>query len=220
MIKVAVTDDHQMIIEGLKIMLRQEPEIVLNSAYKSLKQMCMEIKDHVPDVLLLDISLPDGYSMDTCKHLLIDYPQMKIIVLTNLLEPEYVIQMLKNGAHSYLLKNTEKNELINAIKIVAGGTNYLPDNIKQLLLHQSISKKINAKFSTPDLSQREKEILQLIVQEFTTEEISGHLHLSHKTVEVHRSNLLQKLDVKNVAGLVRVAIEKNWFETIVKTLKK
>lgn len=114
---------------------------------------------------------------------------------------------MKNGASGYLLKNTGKTELATAITTVLKGDNYLPQNIREILLNESIGKG-NSSYFIPKLTSREKEILDLIIKEFTTKEMANALFISVKTVEAHRSNLIQKLGVKNTAGLVRVAFEK------------
>ena len=108
----------------------------------------------------------------------------------------------------YLLKNTDKSELALAIKTVMNGERFLPPKIQDMLLNESLGKSANSAFFIPKLTSREKEILGLIIKEFTTEEIAEKIFVSVKTVESHRSNLIQKLGVKNSAGLVRVAFEK------------
>ena len=165
------------------------------------------LKTNIFDLVLLDINLPDGNGIVACKTLLEKHQNLRIIALTNFEDSIFIKQILKNGAMGYLLKNTSKNELTQAIIDVNNGKRYLPKNINDILLNDSIGIE-NSNSFIPKLTIREKEILTLIVQEFITEEIAGKLFISKKTVESHRSNLIQKLGVKNVAGLVRVAIEK------------
>jgi len=206
MIQVAITDDHTIVIEGIKTMLKSNKEIVISQAFTTIEAAMSDLYPQI-QILLLDINLPDGNGIIACKELLKKFPGLKIIALTNFEDSAFVKQIMKNGASGYLLKNTGKNELVTAIKTVLDGENYLPQHIKDILLNESIGKG-NSSYFIPKLTSREKEILALIIKEFTTEEIANSIFISVKTVEAHRSNLIQKLGVKNTAGLVRVAFEK------------
>ena len=206
MIPIAITDDHTIVIEGIKTMLKSNKEIEVLQSFETLNDTFENLNSAVK-VLLLDINLPDGNGINACKELLEKHPDLKIIALTNFEDTVFIKQIIKNGAMGYLLKNTDKKELTEAIKSVIEGNRYLPKKISDILLNDSIGIQ-NSNYFVPKLTVREKEILTLIIQEFTTEEIAVKLFVSTKTVESHRSNLIQKLGVKNSAGLVRVAFEK------------
>ena len=206
MIQVAITDDHTIVIEGIKTMLKSNKEIAISQAFTTIADTMNDLDPDI-QILLLDINLPDGNGIIACKELLKKFPGLNIIALTNFEDSAFIKQIMKNGANGYLLKNTGKTELVTAIKTVLEGENYLPQHIKDILLNESIGKG-NSSYFIPKLTSREKEILGLIIKEFTTEEIANSIFISVKTVEAHRSNLIQKLGVKNTAGLVRVAFEK------------
>lgn len=206
MIKTAITDDHTIVIEGIKTMLKSSKEIDLLQSFGNLKDT-YENLDNTIQVLLLDINLPDGNGIIACKELLKKYSHLKIIALTNFEDSIFIKQIIKNGALGYLLKNTSKSELTEAIKQVSIGNRFLPKKISDILLNDSIGVESSNYFVTK-LTAREKEILALIIKEFTTQEIANELFVSAKTIESHRSNLMQKLGVKNSAGIVRVAFEK------------
>ena len=208
MITVAITDDHLMVVEGLKTMLNNADGIQIISTYHSVNDTIDGLQIKEPQVLLLDINLPDGNGIHLCKQLKDHYKNLKIIALSNYEDIAFIKQIIKNGANGYLIKNTNKQELITAIKTVIDNQLFLPDKLQRLLLNDSLGKPINSAFFIPSLTRREKEVLELIVKEYTSEEIAETLFVTIKTVEAHRSNLIQKLGVKNVAGLVRVAIEK------------
>lgn len=208
MITVAVTDDHVMVVEGIKTMLNQVEDINIVSSYHNVNDTLDGLRKTTPQVLLLDINLPDGNGILLCKKLKEQYNDLKIIALSNYEDISFIKQIIKNGANGYLLKNTNKAELIDAIKAVKNNQLFLPEKLQRLLLNDSLGKPTNSSYFIPTLTRREKEVLELIVKEQTTEEIAKHLYITSKTVEAHRSNLIQKLGVKNVAGLVRVAIEK------------
>lgn len=206
MIQIAITDDHTIVIEGIKNMLKSNKEIEVLQSFENLKDTFEKLNSTV-EVLLLDINLPDGNGINACKELLVKHKGLKIITLTNFEDSIFIKQILKNGAMGYLLKNTSKTELTEAIKEVSNGNRYLPKKISNILLNDSIGIG-NSSYFIPKLTSREKEILALIIKEYTTDEIANELFISNKTVESHRSNLIQKLGVKNSAGLVRVAFEK------------
>lgn len=207
MIRVAATDDHTMVLRGIETMLKNSTEVTVIATYSNCKETLDGIKKDVPNVLLLDINLPDGSGIEFCKTLHKDYPDLHIIALTNFNETAFVKNIIRNGAKGYLLKNTDKQELETAIKKVYKGEQYLQKSIQQKLLNESIGNATRKPF-IPKLTRREKEILTLIVGEFTTNEIAEKLFISIKTVETHRSHLIQKLEVRNTVGLVRIAIEK------------
>lgn len=207
MIKVAITDDHNMVLRGIETMLKEFEDISVVATFKNCQETAIGIAINNPDVLLLDINLPDGSGIDLCKTLHKEYPKIRIIALTNFNETAFVKNIIRNGASGYLLKNADKEELERAIKKVYRGEQYLQKSIQQKLLNESLGNTTRKSF-IPKLTRREKEILNLIVQEFTTNEIAEKLFISVKTVETHRSHLIQKLDVRNTAGLVRIAIEK------------
>lgn len=208
MISVAITDDHVMVVEGLKTMLKQVENIKIISSYHSVNDTIDGLRDIMPHVLLLDINLPDGNGIHLCKQLKDNYKDLKIIALSNYEDISFIKQIIKNGANGYLLKNTNKLELVDAINAVTNNQLFLPEKLQRILLNDSLGKPNNSSFFIPTLTRREKEVLELIVKEYTTEEIATQLFITSKTVEAHRSNLIQKLEVKNVAGLVRVALEK------------
>lgn len=207
MIKIAITDDHPIVIEGIRMMLKSNKEILVGQSFKNITETFDGLSQDIK-ILLLDINLPDGNGITACKELLSNFPNLQIIALTNYEDATFIKQIIKNGAMGYLLKNTGKNELIEAIKTVLNGERYLQQNIREILLNESIGKATTSSFFIPKLTNREKEILALIIKEYTTDEIAEKIFLSIKTVESHRSNLMQKLGVKNSAGLVRVAFEK------------
>ena len=207
MIKIAITDDHPIVIEGIRMMLKSNKEILVGQSFKNITETFDGLSQDIK-ILLLDINLPDGNGITACKELLSNFPNLQIIALTNYEDATFIKQIIKNGAMGYLLKNTGKNELIEAIKTVLNGERYLQHNIREILLNESLGKATTSSFFIPKLTNREKEILALIIKEYTSDEIAEKIFLSIKTVESHRSNLMQKLGVKNSAGLVRVAFEK------------
>jgi len=206
-IRLAITDDHEMVLKGIETMLDNTPEIKVVGTYKNASETIKNIAKDQPDVLLLDINLPDINGIDFCKQLLKKDPDLKIIALTNFDETSFVKRILNNGAHGYLLKNTDKLELLDALKTVLSGEQYLQKDIQKKLLLQAVGKK-SSNTLLIKLTRREKEVLQAISEELTTQEISEKLFISPKTVETHRMNLMSKLGAKNSVGIIKIAIEK------------
>ena len=205
-IKIAITDDHQLVLQGIKSMLSDTEEVNVVAGFSTAEQTLQGLASSKAEVLLLDINLPDLDGISLSKKLLQQQPELKIIALTNFEDLSFVKRMLKNGVHGYLLKNTDKLELISALKAVLSGEIYLQKDLqKRLLLNDTKSNSRNQLI--PKLTRREQEVLQAIAEELTTKEISEKLFISPKTVETHRMNLMSKLGAKNSVGIIKIALE-------------
>lgn len=205
--KIAITDDHRMVLKGIAAMLKDTKDIQVVGMYENTKETLENINKDAPDVLLLDINLPDINGIDLSKTLLKTYPELKIIALTNFEDISFVKRMLKNGVHGYLLKNTDKLELITAFKTVLSGELFLQKNIQSSLLSHTATKTADNGLK-PNLTRREHDVLVAISEELTTQQISEKLFISPKTVETHRMNIMSKLGAKNSVGIIKIAMEK------------
>ena len=205
-IKIAITDDHPMVLKGIQSMLVGTKEVKIVGVYQNAAETISNIEKDNPDVLLLDINLPDINGVDLCKQLKKNNESLKVIAISNFDEISFVKRMLNSGASGYLLKNTHKLELLEAFKAVLSGEQYLQKDIQQKILNQSFGKKEENKFLVK-LTRREKEVLEAIAEELTTQEISDKLFISPKTVETHRMNIMSKLGAKNSVGIIKSAIE-------------
>lgn len=207
-IRVAITDDHPLAIVGLENMLQSFAHITITGRYSSGAELMEGLQIEYPDVLLLDIMLPDTTGKELTETIRKIYPDIRILALTSLDAPSHVNGMLRRGCLGYLLKNTDPATLIAAIEHVYKGEQFIDPVIKEQMVKNVLKeKKQHALEQMPVLSQREKEVLQLIVQEYTSQEIADKLFISLSTVESHRFSIFQKLDVKNMVGLVKVAIQ-------------
>lgn len=207
MIKIAIIDDHPAVAEGIRSMFENHKTVMVEAVYRDGVSSLREIPKSTLEVVLLDINLPDIDGTELCRNLLIHKPDLKIIGFTSYKETAFLKKMMQNGARGFLLKNSGYDEILEAIFTVKNGEEYVQEEMKELLLKETFKRKPGRSF-IPKLTRREKEILTLILDELTTQEIAAKLFISAKTVETHRLNLLQKLEVKNTAGLVKVAIEK------------
>jgi DNA-binding NarL/FixJ family response regulator len=202
MIKLAIADDQVIILNGLQKILAGAPDIDITGVFNNGKDLLEAIEQVEPDVLLLDIQMPGLSGFELAATITKKFSSVKIIALTNIDVVAQIKKMLQLGVMGYLLKDASPEIIIESIKRVNAGEQYIQEQLKIQLLNSLTfgnGKQI--------VTRREKEILQLIVDEFTNQEIADKLFLSLRTVENHRNNLLQKLQVKNTAGLVRVAIQ-------------
>lgn len=207
-IKLLAVDDHQVLLDGIKTLFEKEPDISIAHEALNGKDAIQIAKTEPIDLILLDINLPDISGFDICKEIKAFNSDIKIIALTMHGEAGYINKMLKSGVDGYILKNTGKDEMIKAVRAVIGGDRYFSKEVTDSLLMGT--PKVKQRKMTDfiqKLTRREKEVLHLIVEEMTTDEIAAKLFLAPTTVISHRKSLLRKLNAKNVAGLVKKAFE-------------
>ena len=203
MIRVFIVDDHPLVQEGMRSLLSNEKNIEL-CGYAMNAQSCLGyLVNNTADVILMDVNLPDMSGIDLCKEIKTKYPGIMVLGLSTFSQGTYVTKMMENGASGYVLKNADKEELMEALKLVNSGKTYLSFEAGQAL------RKEQSAVSLPLITRREKEILILIAEGLTNPEIAEKLYISPTTVDTHRKNLLAKLQVKNTASLVRLAVQQN-----------
>lgn len=207
MINILVADDHQLLIDGIKTTLADVEEFKIVAEANNGFQVLEKLEEGVPvDVILMDINMPKMDGLNCTKTVAKKFPGVRIIALSQYDEKRFVKMMVKYGAVGYLLKDAGKDTLIKAIKAVHDGENYFMDRLSHRLVSQEL-KLEDTKSLFPKLTDREREILNLIGKEFSSQEIADKLFISFHTVESHRANLMQKAGVKNTAGLIRWAVE-------------
>lgn len=208
-IKLGLVDDHNLFREGVKSLLDKMPDIELVLEAVSGEDLLTKLIDTIPDVVLLDLEMEDINGVDVTIRLQQLYPEIKIIILTMHKEERIISYLMEIGANGYLLKDTNGNELHEAIKSVHEKEFYFNALVSQALLNgcKNKSNKPPVIGKNYKLTSRELEVLELIAQELTTVEIADKLFLSVRTIEGHRKNLTSKLEVKNTAGLILKAIK-------------
>jgi DNA-binding NarL/FixJ family response regulator len=204
-VKIMVVDDHPSVLHGLQLMLSVYPHLHIAGMYRSAQALLEALQTEVPDVVIMDIQMPATDGISLCKQVTALYPPVKVIALTNCEEKYQLKAMLQNGASGYLVKTAEKETIAAAIEAVVKGEQYIHEELKNLLLQEIISGKPTSK-NNPSLTKREKEILKFITIGCSNQEVADKLFLSVRTVENHRFNIMQKLDVKNAAGLIQEAM--------------
>jgi DNA-binding NarL/FixJ family response regulator len=204
MTRVLIADDHQMFVDGLKSLLEEEKELCVVGEAKNGLEVLDICDREIVDIVIMDINMPVMDGIQTSRELSKKYPAIKILGLSMYNDRDYISDILKAGALGYVLKNTGKENLLNAISTLQSGSSYLSEEVSKTLL-SSFIKNIPAAQVAEKLSDREKEVLECIASGLTTQEIGEKLFISKNTVETHRKNLLYKLKARNTAELVNNA---------------
>lgn len=212
MISLQIVDDHQVLTDGLLQLLRQEADFNCLPPLHNGARLLSSLERTQPDVLLLDINLPDHSGLDLCKQIARSHPAVRVVILTMFKKASFVQRAMRNGAAGYLLKDAGIGEIRQAIRSVYAGEKYVSPAAAALLVSSLTDAGTGTDGFAFNLSRRERQVLGLIARERTTQEIAAELFISENTVESHRRNLLYKLDARNVAGLVRIAMEKGLLE--------
>ena len=197
---IFIVDDHYMVIEGIRSLLQSERNIEWVGHASNAATCLVFLKQHQPDVILMDINLPDKSGIDLCKEVKERYPAVFIIGLSTFNQQSFIQKMMDNGASGYVLKNATQQELTEAIAAVMKGKTYLSDEV-------SFALRKNTDGNVPILTRREKEVLALIADGMTNNEIAKKLFIGVTTIDTHRKNLLAKLEVKNTASLIKTAMQ-------------
>ena len=211
-VKVALIDDHPIVRQGLRNLLQTEPSFqVVAEADDGITGLDL-VKSVRPDVLIVDLMMPGLNGLDLIKQVLKHLPRLRIVVLSMQSADSYVVEALTSGASGYVLKETGPSEIIHAIKMVVAGERYLSPKLAQRVLDSSTGRK---KIVDPydSLTPREREILHLIVEGNTNAQIASRLVLSPRTVELHRSRIMKKLDLHNQTDIFRYALERGILST-------
>ncbi len=202
MIRVFIIDDHPMVIEGIKSLLHMVEDInIAGSATDAFSAMDFLKKERV-DVILLDINLPEVSGLDLCLDLKSKFPEIKILGLSTFKDRSFISRMIAQGASGYVLKSASQEELVEAIHQAFRGQMYLSMEVAQLMVQTEVLHP-----PIPVLTSREKEVLALIAEGLTNNQIAELLFISPLTVDSHRKNLLAKLGVKNTAAMIKTALE-------------
>lgn len=214
-IQIAIVDDHEIVRDGIKILLEDEPGFDIISEAQTGKEaikLC-ESNGQDIDLIIMDITMPEMDGIEATKIIKEKFSDIKVLALTMLSEDQHIRKMIKAGASGYILKSSGKQELIKAIKTIMDGQHYFSNDATQAILQKLVSPEVNRVKEEDDvhITERELEVLELIVNEYTNQEIADKLFVSVRTVDAHRRNLLQKTGAKNTAGLVKYALKNDLF---------
>lgn len=207
MIRIAIADDHQMFIDGIKSLLKGNKNIQIVTEANNGEALLQHIANTPVNLILMDVNMPVMDGIETTKKVKELFPDIKVIMLTMFGTRDYIEKLLRAGANGYILKNTGKEELTTAIEKVMQGESYFSKEVTERIMEGLQGKKTETNPMMVELTEREKDVLRLIAQELTSHEIADKLFISFHTVETHRKNLISKLQVKNIAGLVKYAVQ-------------
>ena len=199
-VKIFIVDDHYMVIEGIRSLLQNEKNIEWMGHAMNAESGLAFLRKHHPDIILMDINLPDKNGIELCKEVKELYPNIFVLGLSTFNQQSFIQKIMDNGASGYLLKNASKQELLEGIETVMKGKTFLSNEAFRSL-------KQVPEGTLPVLTRREREVLELIAAGMTNSEIASKLFVSTTTVDTHRKNLLLKLEVKNTASLIRKAVQ-------------
>lgn len=205
-IRILIADDHAVVAEGLKHLVEAQPDMEVVALAVDGRQAVHQARDLQPDVVLMDLSMPELNGADATRAILEREPKCRVIVLSMYSEREYVRRALKAGAAGYVVKRSAAKEVVDAIRAVHAGQRYLSPRVADVVIDDYAGEGSDDLLAK--LSQREREVLQLLAEGRTGAQIAERLSLSQKTVETYRARLVEKLDIRDVAGLVRFAIQR------------
>ena len=210
-ITILLADDHDVVRKGMKMLLEDETDVkIVGEAYDGLDAI-EKVKMLMPNVVILDLTMPRMTGIEAAKIISEEYPDVKILIFSMHNNREYIISSVENGANGYLLKDTGKQELMRAIKAVSDGRKYFPPEISEVIIDELLAKTASNQDNSDKpifqkITPKEKQILGMIVQGFNSREIADKLFLSIRTVDNHRANMMKKTKAKNTADLVMMAI--------------
>lgn len=213
-IKIAIADDHEIFRDGFKLLLKNQQELELAGEAENGRELLEVAQREQPDVAIIDIKMPVMDGIEACKQIKKRFPDMKVIALSMFNDDNLIVDMLEAGARGYLLKNTNKHELLQATKTVYEGSTYYCAATSAKLTKMIAESKFNPYRNHPvqKFTNRETDIIKLICQQYTNKEIAEMLGLSIRTVESHREKIQEKTGAKNAIGVVVYAIKHGIYE--------
>ncbi len=213
-IRIILVDDHSLVRDGIKSILQTEENIEIVGEASNFDELQVYLKNKKCDIVVLDISLPDVSGIKICSILRESHPNIKVLILSMYINEEFIFNSLQAGAKGYLPKNTNKKELLAAVKAIFIGNEYFSTEISEIILKSYINTVQNKKdeTATEELSKREKEVLILFAEGSSNSEISDKLFISVRTVESHKNHIMQKLQLKNTVDLIKYAIKNKYVD--------
>ncbi|MCX6267707.1 MAG: response regulator transcription factor [Bacteroidetes bacterium] len=209
-IRIFLVDDHQLVRDGIKALLISAEDLLILGEASSGRECFEKIALDPPDILILDISLPDTNGIEITKRITVEYPEMRVLILSMYTNEDFIFNSVKAGARGYLPKNTSREELLSAIHAIYEGEEFFSDTISRIMLKSYVRKAKEDDLSPQrgpiPLTSREIEILKLFAEGYINKEISDQLDISIRTVETHKNHIMKKLELKSTVELIKYAI--------------
>ena len=207
-IRILLADDHKMVLDGLGNLIKKQTDMEVVAEARTGRMAVKQAVKLSPNVVVLDISMPDMNGIDATRKVIAEVPGVKVIALSMHSDRRFVCGMLEAGASGYLLKDCAFDELATAIRTVIKNQTYLSPKIAHIVVENVTKKPANQdSIFSKTITHREREVLQLLSEGMSTKEIAAHLQVSVKTVETHRKRIMEKLNIKSIAGLTRYAVK-------------
>lgn len=206
-IRIILADDHKMVRAGIRSLLEKLPEVEVVAEAGDGQQAINLVEEHEPDILLTDIAMPGLDGLEVTRHLAKAFPTVRVVILSMYSDEGYISQALRAGAVGYLLKGAAREELTLAIRAVAQGETYLSPPVSKLVIMQYSGRQESNGNPLKKLTPRQAQVLKMIAEGKTTKQVAIELDISVKTVETHRMLLMERLEIHDIAGLVRLAIK-------------
>lgn len=210
-IRVLLVDDHGIFRKGVKTLLEEESDILIVAEAESGQQALEKVRDVVPDIVMMDISMPNMTGIEVSQQISKEFKTVKVVMLSMHDNEDYILQSVESGAFGYLLKDTTKDEMLKALRTVATGEKYFNSEVSRAIVNGYLTRKKGGDRSSEEsygLSKKERRILKFIVDGLSSREIAEQLELSIRTVDNHRAIMMRKMNVKNAAEMVKMAFEK------------
>ena len=209
--RILLVDDHKITRQGLRSLLEKENDMQVVAEAEEGRTAVRLVRELMPDLVIMDVSMPDMNGMEATRQIVAEFPAAKVIALSMHSDTLFATEMLKSGASGYLLKDCAFEELARAIRTVMDGKTYLSPSISSVVVEDYLHRLSKTDFSNADvLTNREREVLQPLAEGKSTKQIALKLHISVKTVETHRRQIMEKLDIHSVAELTKYAIRKGF----------
>ena len=208
-LRIVLADDHAVVREGVKALVNAQPSMCVVGEASDGEAAFEAVRDHLPDVVVLDLSMPRGGGIEAAGRIRREFPDVKLVALTVHEEREYVTQLLRAGVSAYVLKRAVADELVRALRIVAEGGRYIDPSVTESIV-AAMETSTEARAEHQKLSTRERQVLERVAQGFSNKEIAAELELSVKTVETYKSRVVEKLGLRGRVDIVRYAAAQGW----------
>ena len=209
-INIFIADDHNLVRQGIVALLKDRNIFTIVGEASDGVQAVRMVKELKPDIILMDISMPSLNGLEATYQIKRDMPEAKILILTQHENEEYVLQIIRAGASGYVLKNSVSDDLVNGILALEKGERFFSPSISKLIFDGYITKikGQETKKENPELTHREREVIQLLAEGESNQKVAEKLFISVRTAEFHRANIMHKLNLRDIAGLVKYALQK------------
>lgn len=206
-IRVLLVDDHQIMLQGLRALLEKQPDMEVVAEAGEGRTALRLARDLAPDIIILDVAMPDLNGIETARMIVSEMSDIKIIALSMHSDRRFVVEMLKAGASGYLLKDCALEDLVRAIRVVMANQTYLSPEVAGTVVEEYVRKSPDGDASAFSiLTAREREVLQLLAEGLSTKNVAARLHVSVKTIETHRQHIMEKLNTHSIADLIKYAV--------------